>query len=318
MYLLMKDLITVIVPIYNVEKYVRKCIDSIINQSYKNLEIILVDDGSPDKCGIICDKYAEKDSRIRVIHKKNGGLSDARNVALDVMKGNYVTFIDSDDYIDIEYISYLYDLINHYNADISICGYKYITEEGKVLNHPSDDNTILIMNQEKAFFELLNSQYFSNSSCGKLFKSDCFNGIRYPCGRLYEDVATTYKTFFKSKKIVFGAHSLYFYLYRVGSISKQKFSLARMDGIYFAEKMVKDIKRKFPSLWHIGECRLFDSYLAVFSIVNKKDYPDIYEQVWNKICVTRNNILTCKYSGKKRKILSICSYLGPGIMKRML
>ena len=107
----MEDLITVIVPIYNVELYLRKCIDSITGQSYKNLEIILVDDGSQDKCGLICDEYAEKDSRVRVIHKENGGLSDARNAALDVMKGEYVTFIDSDDYVATEYISYLYDLI---------------------------------------------------------------------------------------------------------------------------------------------------------------------------------------------------------------
>ena len=311
-------MITVIVPIYNVELYLRKCIDSITGQSYKNLEIILVDDGSQDKCGLICDEYAEKDSRVRVIHKENGGLSDARNAALDVMKGEYVTFIDSDDYVATEYISYLYDLIKHNDADIAICGYKYITEDGKVLNHLVDDDTVMIMDQEKAFFELLKSKYFSNSACSKLFRADCFEGIRYPYGRLYEDVATTYKTFFKSEKIVFGANPLYFYLYRVGSISKQQFSLARMDGIYFAEEMVKDITQKYPSLCQIGDCRLFDSYLAVLSLISQKDYPDIYKQVWGKICFMRKSILICKYSGRKRKILSICSYFGTDVLKMML
>ena len=110
-----KDLISIIVPIYNVEKYIKKCIDSIINQTYTNLEIILVDDGSPDNCGKICDKYKEKDDRIKVIHKKNGGLSDARNAGIDIATGEYITFIDSDDYVAENYIEVLYNLCKEQN-----------------------------------------------------------------------------------------------------------------------------------------------------------------------------------------------------------
>ena len=116
----MEDLITVIVPVYKVEKYIRKCIESIINQTYKNIEIILVDDGSPDDCGKICDEYAKKDNRIKAIHKENGGLSDARNKALDLTNGKYVIFVDSDDYIEKNAIEYLYQLMQKYNTDIAI------------------------------------------------------------------------------------------------------------------------------------------------------------------------------------------------------
>ena len=125
------ELISVIVPVYNVEKYIDKCIKSIISQDYTNLEIWLVDDGSTDSSGEVCDKYAESDQRIIVIHKDNGGLSDARNVALDRMQGKYVLFIDSDDYIEKNYISYLYMLLKDYQSDISICNFKYVNEKGR-------------------------------------------------------------------------------------------------------------------------------------------------------------------------------------------
>ena len=115
---MLQPLISVIVPCYNVEEYLPKCIESILNQTYRNLEILLVDDGSPDNCGRICDEYAAKDSRIRIIHKKNGGLSDARNAALDVMTGEYVTFIDSDDYVSDDYVEYLYKIIKESGVKI--------------------------------------------------------------------------------------------------------------------------------------------------------------------------------------------------------
>lgn len=314
----MDDLISVIVPIYKVEEYLKKCVDSIINQTYKNLEIILVDDGSPDSCGKICDFYSNQDHRIRVIHKKNGGLSDARNVALDVASGAYITFIDSDDYIEENYISYLYNLVKKNNADISICEYLYITEKGKVINHPRNDGKIIIMDQEKALYELLNSKLYSNSAWGKLYKKECFSGIRYPYGKLYEDVPTTYKTFLKCNKIVFGASAKYFYLYRSTAISKQKFSLKRMDAIYFTEEMVKNIIEKFPSLSRIAECRLFDSYIAVLALISSKNCPEIYSLISRKIKEKRRRILLYKLSGRKRKLQAFFSYIGIGFLKMIV
>lgn len=314
----MEDLITVIVPIYKVESYLRKCIDSIINQTYKNLEIILVDDGSPDKCGLICDEYAANDSRVHVIHKENGGLSDARNVALDVMKGDYVTFIDSDDYIDNEYLHYLYDLLKQNDADIAICEYLYITESGKVINHVQNDGHSMVMNREQALYELLSSKLYSNSAWGKLYKKECFSEVRYPYGKLYEDIPTTYKTFLKSNRIVFGALAKYYYLYRSSAISKQKFSLRRMDAVYFTEEMVNNVTINYPSLLRMGDCRLFDSYITVLALVDKKHWPNIYYLIVKKIKEKRKTILLYKESGKKRKVQAAISYLGIDLLKMII
>ena len=129
----MEELVTIVVPVYKVEKYIDKCINSILSQTYKNLEIILVDDGSPDDCGKICDRYAKLDTRINVIHKENGGLSDARNAGNDVAKGKFISFIDSDDYIEPEYIEILYKAIKKDETDIAISSHKVIYESGAIL-----------------------------------------------------------------------------------------------------------------------------------------------------------------------------------------
>ncbi len=128
----MKDLITVVVPVYKVEKYIDRCVTSIINQTYKNLQIILVDDGSPDNCGKICDEYAKKDNRIEVIHKENGGLSDARNAGINIAKGKYIAFVDSDDYVANDYIEYMYKILKKENAKISICELQIVWKNTKI------------------------------------------------------------------------------------------------------------------------------------------------------------------------------------------
>ena len=166
----MEDLITVIVPVYKVEKYIRRCIESIINQTYRNLEIILVDDGSPDDCGKICDEYAKKDNRIKVIHKENGGLSDARNKALDLANGKYVIFVDSDDYIEKNAIGYLYKLIQKYNTDIAIglVNSIYDGEKNSILKNK--ESNIKVYNKEQALETMLYNTEFTNMACNKHYK----------------------------------------------------------------------------------------------------------------------------------------------------
>ena len=134
------ELISIVIPIYNVEKYIEKCLDSVIKQTYKNIEIILVDDGSPDNCGKICDSYANNDKRIQVIHKENGGLSDARNVGIERANGKYITFVDSDDYIELDYIEYLYTLIKKYNTKISFCKVNVVFNENNTDNKLENNN----------------------------------------------------------------------------------------------------------------------------------------------------------------------------------
>ena len=192
-----KDKISVVVPIYNVEKYLEKCIKSILNQTYNNLEIILVNDGSTDNCLNICKKFEKIDKRIFVINKENGGLSEARNYGIDKATGKYITFVDSDDYIDEDYLEFLYKNLIINNCDISICNPRIVYEDGgksrTLYKYCFPQN--IVLEGEKALEMMLYQKKFDNSAWGKLYKINLFDEIRYPVGKLYEDIATTYKTF---------------------------------------------------------------------------------------------------------------------------
>lgn len=224
--------ISVIVPVYNVEKYLHRCVDSIINQTYKDIEIILVDDGSTDRGGEICDNYAKLDNRIKVIHKKNGGLSDARNIGIENSTGEYISFVDSDDYIHYDMIKRLYINIKECKANISICGYLETYENIDVINENE-----LIINNIKYFnnIEALNLLYDKKMgvnfvvSWGKLYEKNLFENILFPKAKLHEDQFTTYKLFFESKKIVYDSSKLYFYFQRNDSIMNKQFNIKRMD-----------------------------------------------------------------------------------------
>lgn len=217
---MMNGLITIIVPVYKVEEYLVRCVDSILAQTYANLEIILVDDGSPDNSGKICDAYAEKDDRIKVIHKENGGLSDARNAGIAQASGSYLTFLDSDDWIHESYIAYLYGLLRDNAAEISLCKFlKVINEEVPI--EPSEGKVDVLSNDAvlERYIDL--GDVFHPQlvmACGKLFKAELFDTIRFPVGRLHEDEFTTYKLFHYAKKTVLSTKPLYYYWQREDSI----------------------------------------------------------------------------------------------------
>ena len=217
----MQELVTVIIPVYKVENYIDRCMESVLAQSHENLEIILVDDGSPDECGEICDKYARMDKRVSVIHKTNGGLSSARNAALDVMKGKWVVCIDSDDYVHKDYVKRLYEAATSNNADISICSH-YQEKEDKLSITGRIIDEVKIYDNMEALFRLVEDDEIKSYAWGKLYKAELFEGVRYPDGRNYEDIATTYYLFDKAKKIVKIPDYLYFYIIRDDSISFNK------------------------------------------------------------------------------------------------
>lgn len=305
-----KGLVSVVLPIYNVENYLNRCIESVVKQTYKNIEIILVDDGSPDNCPQICEEWAKKDRRIRVIHKKNGGLSDARNAGIEIACGQYITFIDSDDFVDEDFISYLFKLIKDNNADISICEYRYISERGKLYNHPINTEEIRILSQKDGLKELLQMKIYSNSAWGKLYKTEHFNDIRYPYGRLFEDIPTTYKVFMKCNTIAFGARCLYNYMYRTNAISKQGFSPKRLDAVTFAEQMVDDVVEMYPSLKRYGTCRLLDDYVGVLKLVSAEENKQIAESIYGKIKKIRGEVLLFNDASLKRKVYALLSFFG--------
>ena len=211
----MDDLISVIVPIYNTQEYLHQCVDSIISQTYQNLEIILVDDGSSDLSGAICDEYEKKDKRIKVIHKKNGGMSEARNEGLNASNGNYIQFVDSDDFMDPTMIEVLYNNSKNYNAQISMCShYTYIDGEAK-----SDcTGKFCVYSKIDALRELLMDRTIRSYAWNKLFAKSLFDEVRFPEGRVFEDIIAIPKLFDKANKLVLNDIPLYYYRQRNGSV----------------------------------------------------------------------------------------------------
>lgn len=216
----MDDKITVIVPVYNVENYLRKCLDSIITQTYKNIEIVVVNDGSTDASGEICKEFAEMDHRITYIEQENAGLSAARNTGLNNMSGNYVTFVDSDDWIELDYVETLYKKITEYQADIAVGNYYSFNEsEGMFYFHISGDSYYEKVYDNVSIFEnLYETQEMRSfaliSAWGKLYKARLFEQLRFDMGKLGEDGYLNQKVYLLSEKVIYLNKSLYAYRIR--------------------------------------------------------------------------------------------------------
>lgn len=229
-------IISVIVPVYKVEKYLRHCVESILGQTFRDFELILIDDGSPDQCGIICEEYTEKDKRVTVLHRENGGLSAARNTGLDWVFTNsnsdYITFIDSDDWIHPQYLEILFRILETNNVAVSVAGFQRVHEY-----EPGNIKTICELPKEKVLDAesfLLEHEWNFNYACGKLYRKKYFKEVRYPEGKNFEDTFTTYKILFSGKKVAFLDYPLYYYFYNTEGISHSLWKpseLAVMEGI---------------------------------------------------------------------------------------
>lgn len=271
----LNNLISIIVPVYKVEDYLEKCIESILNQTYKNIEIILVDDGSPDRCGKICDDYAIKDNRIKVIHKKNGGLSEARNYGINIASGEYILFIDSDDYIDKNMCEILIKEAKKNDSDIVICNYYNVKENDYFINKMSiTNNKILLTNLEMMKIFFLKGYSETIIVWNKLYKKKLFytnENIRFPVGKLHEDIFTIYKLYYIANKIVVVNKPLYYYVQRKESIMgkfSEKNIIAHMDCIkeYYIFSKNKKINMKY--MVQIASLRIY--LLCVYlSLENK-------------------------------------------------
>lgn len=214
------DLISVIVPVYNVEKYIARCIESILTQSYTNFELLLIDDGSTDDSLEICEKYRNLDDRVRCFHKKNGGLSSARNYGLDRMKGKFVTFIDSDDFVGADYLKILFEMMNNDSPDVTIIGVEDFYKDDSPVNERQEDIRSLIK-RENIFREMVLFEKFTWSACAKLFKRELFEHSRFPIGALYEDLRTIPYILCNCNAISCSSAKQYFYyINRIGSITR--------------------------------------------------------------------------------------------------
>ena len=246
-------MITIIVPVYKVENYLSRCVDSILKQTYTDFRLVLVDDGSPDKCGKICDEYAEKDSRIVVIHKENGGLSDARNAGLDWFykqnDSNYILFADSDDWLHPQHLEILMRPINEKGVKISVCGYER-TDDFNSEEYQAYENT----DYEITYPENLLVEHFwnYNYAWGKLYHKSVFQDIRYPVGKNFEDTFTTYKVLYKCENIAFTNTPLYYYFRNEAGISR--------------------------SPWNESELVIFDAMREQLTFYKEKGYIRAYEK----------------------------------------
>lgn len=262
----MKDLISIIVPTYNVENYLEKCVKSLIKQTYVNIEILLIDDGSTDNSGNLADSLALKDNRIRVYHKKNGGLSDARNYGIEKSRGKYVCFIDSDDYISLDLIETLYKELKQENADIAMSNRIHFYDSGKeIINFKGTEK--MIFNNMQAVEEMNLFNYFDMSSCGKIFKKDMFDKIKFPVGKLCEDYYIMYKIILSSNKIVYIPYTYYYYYQRNGSISKNK--KLNWDYLEASKEQMEYIKKNHPQLVECVQCSYAFANMTIYNIVIK-------------------------------------------------
>lgn len=251
-------LISVIIPIYNVECYLKICIDSIVNQTYSNLEIVLVDDGSPDRCPEICDEYAKKDNRVKVIHQDNGGLAHARNVGIANSNGEYLTFVDSDDYVSNDYVENLYKGIAEFGADISIASF-YAFKRDVACRQTSGSFAIEEISKEKAIscYCSINAECSMPfiSACNKIYRRSLFYEIEFPKGKLYEDAFTTYKLIDRAKKIVYSTTKLYYYRINPQSILGQAFREKHLE-------MVEAFRSGMDYFNQKGECAIGEMFLS--------------------------------------------------------
>lgn len=278
-------MISVIVPVYKAEKYLNRCVESIVNQTYRDLEIILVDDGSPDRSPELCDIWAKKDGRIIVIHKENGGASSARNIGLDTAKGDYISFVDSDDYISENMYEIMLDAASRYKADVVSCGRTLVNTDGNI--------ELFTLEEEKTFTgkealtEFFKGTCFDDASWDKLYSREIFNSLRFKEGEINEDLVPTVEILGGCDKVVHVGKPLYFYCENSESITGSGFNTRKMIVIKHLEEVKTYVLKNYPDL--IELYMILENRYCLSMMFSLLDDRDAYE----------------KYPSERKKVLSI-------------
>lgn len=242
----MEEKISVIVPIYNVENYIKRCVESILKQTYKNIELILVDDGSTDNSGTICDEFSKKDKRIQVVHKNNGGVSEARNAGLEKVSGEYIMFVDSDDWIDPFMMEKMYRTLKKYDTELVVCEPIYAYETHT--NTPELSGESFLLDSKEALKLLVEDRRFRSVLWNKLYARRLWQDIRFPKGKHYEDVRTIYKIYDLCEKIAFLEQGLYYYFQRDESIVHSSQIDSYLELVDAVEERKKGLEIKYPDM----------------------------------------------------------------------
>jgi len=305
--------ISVIVPVYKVEDYLHQCVDSILDQTFDDYNLILIDDGSPDNCGKICDEYKEQDSRVIVIHQANGGLSAARNAGIDYtfenLDSEWITFIDSDDYVKRDYLQKLYDACSNNNVDISACGLLKIKDGIPVNKHNKELTGEVITMSSAEFFaqKKCGSNLLAVTSPGKLYRKTLFSNQRYPTGKLYEDTFLTHHILFDTDRVAVILENLYLYTVRDESITNSQWNPKKMDRIEAIHERMLYFKDNGYQELYIRDNRLYLLYIKT-TITDIKNTDKRRYSLYYKNC-RRLLRRECK-SSLSRKVISFKEYLG--------
>lgn len=247
--------ISVIVPIYKVEPFLERCVQSILNQTYRNLEVILVDDGSPDNCPSLCDAWAKRDNRVKVIHKVNGGLSDARNSGMAMATGELMGFVDGDDWIAADMYQHLQNLMMIDHSDIAACGVEMVWEDGSARMLTESGNCIL--SREEAMCSIIEESWLKQPVWYKLYKTALIKNIHFPVGKYHEDVFWSYQVFAKAERVSVSDKIGYYYLQRNSSIMGEGYSIKRLDAVEAKRQRLIFVQKVFPQLSTVAQLDLF-------------------------------------------------------------
>ena len=294
-------MITIVVPVYNVEKYLSRCVDSILDQTYTDFELLLVDDGSPDNCGKICDEYVKKDDRIFVIHQKNGGLSAARNTGIDWFykqnRSNYITFVDSDDWLHPDYLKILLNGITENHVEISVCDFQRVIKEPP---HKYYDRLNFELTSPEAF--LLNHFWQYNYACGKIYHKRLFEDVRYPVGKNFEDTYTTYKVLHKCEKLAYTDIQLYYYFQNEQGISHSPWKPSELVIFDAMQEQMQFYKEKNLQKAFDKEFQLFVNHHAYQIVRIKENKEDLKK---NKAILKEIKKALRKYLKENKAIFNV-------------
>lgn len=317
--------ISVIVPCYNVEPYLERCVTSILNQTYHEFELILVNDGSTDSTGKLCDRLSKTDSRIRVVHKENGGLSDARNAGIDVADGDFYSFVDGDDYLEAD--AYENMISEMENADVSMVSAGMIVEDIKGNKHFNMPKEHLVLNKEDAMLNLLSPvRTIGQSSCNKLFRKQLFDTLRYEKGIINEDMELLPKILDRCKLVVLLNKPVYHYVRRCGSITESEFSIWRYQGINNAYDTFDFCKKKYPQLIDYAHFYVMDSLSKMYKdLRGSVNYRDFRRQEYSlRFQILREYLHCIRYKkmmnecGEQVKNMAITAFFGEELVPKLV
>ena len=308
-------MVSVIIPVYNVQDFLARCVDSVLAQTYSDLEIILVDDGSIDISGDMCDEYALKDSRVKVIHKENGGLSDARNAGLERARGRYVTFIDADDYVHPQFVELLLKTAKSTGAQIAACTWQELNDGDTPRRVKTKNPRCTTYTQEEAINSVFYQKKLNHSACSRIFETQLFYDLRFPEGALYEDLAVIYPLLSKVNKVALLKAPMYYYMHRQGSIITTM-SLRRTQVLDHLEKLEEQVTAEAPQYLPAVRSRRMSACFNMLRLMPSNDpkWQPTKERCWEYVKNMRFLCIKDWNVRLKNKIACLLSYFGENFL----